>query len=683
MLARCCWPVLAECVKAKEREDMKKKTKDVDVAADDDDGTRAEPGRIVSYDYKYYDIEGVPNSAASSDAQKYINLSIAGEDIIQVIASFEQTTRYNYHKLIMNKFFVLALFALVAACSAAPTETPAYLEPEAAAEGVEASEHDKRAILFDTSAGYRYLPEYEYKYRHGYPSFYRYEYPSVPAQAYPYSSYPYSTYPYSSESFPTVDVAADDDDGTRAEPGRIVSYDYKYDIEGVPNSADEQILCTRSLRLVAACSAAPTETPAYLEPEAAAEGVEASEHDKRAILFATSAGYRYLPEYEYKYRNGYPSFYRYEYPSVPAQTYPYSTYPYSTYPYRYNYHKLIMNKFFVLALFALVAACSAAPTETPVYLEPEAAAEGVEASEHDKRAILFDTSAGYRYLPEYEYKYRHGYPSFYRYEYPSVPAQAYPYSSYPYSTYPYSSEIDVAADDDDGTRAEPGRIVSYDYKYDIEGVPNSADEQILVLALFALVAACSAAPPETPAYLEPEAAAEGVEASEHDKRAILFDTSAGYRYLPEYEYKYRSGYPPTTDMSTLSPGSGLPLLLPTGPTLPTLTGIYEYEYTVASPSLRPLFSSGRLPADDDDDDEYLHSPIYVPLLGTGLLSEQEGLGHSSHAGPVRIGNFARTIESLRRLQVPAKHQQMFLRSDFWPEGVVFRRFWTIRWRGDA
>ncbi|KAI8427173.1 hypothetical protein MSG28_014785 [Choristoneura fumiferana] len=41
-------------------------------------------------------------------------------------------------------------------------------------------------------------------------------------------------------------------------------------------------------------------------------------------------------------------------------------------------------------------------------------------------------------------------------------------------------------------------------------------------------------------------------------------------------------------------------------------------------------------------------PIYVPLLGTGLLSEQEGLGHSSHAGPVRIGNFARTIESLRR-----------------------------------
>ncbi|KAI8429304.1 hypothetical protein MSG28_007801 [Choristoneura fumiferana] len=40
-------------------------------------------------------------------------------------------------------------------------------------------------------------------------------------------------------------------------------------------------------------------------------------------------------------------------------------------------------------------------------------------------------------------------------------------------------------------------------------------------------------------------------------------------------------------------------------------------------------------------------PIYVPLLGTGLLSEQEGLGHSSHAGPVRIGNLARTIESLR------------------------------------
>ncbi|KAI8435738.1 hypothetical protein MSG28_003980 [Choristoneura fumiferana] len=30
------------------------------------------------------------------------------------------------------------------------------------------------------------------------------------------------------------------------------------------------------------------------------------------------------------------------------------------------------------------------------------------------------------------------------------------------------------------------------------------------------------------------------------------------------------------------------------------------------------------------------SPIYVLLLGTGLLSEQEGLGHSSHAGPVRF-----------------------------------------------
>ncbi|KAI8441272.1 hypothetical protein MSG28_014911 [Choristoneura fumiferana] len=41
-------------------------------------------------------------------------------------------------------------------------------------------------------------------------------------------------------------------------------------------------------------------------------------------------------------------------------------------------------------------------------------------------------------------------------------------------------------------------------------------------------------------------------------------------------------------------------------------------------------------------------PIYVPLLGTGLLSEQEGLGHSSHAGPVRIGNFTRAIEFLRR-----------------------------------
>ncbi|KAI8436998.1 hypothetical protein MSG28_010400 [Choristoneura fumiferana] len=42
-------------------------------------------------------------------------------------------------------------------------------------------------------------------------------------------------------------------------------------------------------------------------------------------------------------------------------------------------------------------------------------------------------------------------------------------------------------------------------------------------------------------------------------------------------------------------------------------------------------------------------PIYVPLLGTGLLSEQKGLGYSSHAGPARIVNFTRTIELLRRL----------------------------------
>ncbi|KAI8420913.1 hypothetical protein MSG28_008080 [Choristoneura fumiferana] len=50
-------------------------------------------------------------------------------------------------------------------------------------------------------------------------------------------------------------------------------------------------------------------------------------------------------------------------------------------------------------------------------------------------------------------------------------------------------------------------------------------------------------------------------------------------------------------------------------------------------------------------------PIYVPLLGTGLLSEQEGLGHSSHAGPVRIGNFTRTIEK-----------------PWWPSESLFPRF---------
>ncbi|KAI8421989.1 hypothetical protein MSG28_009895 [Choristoneura fumiferana] len=367
----------------------------------------------------------------------------------------------------------------------------------------------------------------------------------------------------------------------------------------------------------------PNGNTSNLEPEAAAEGVEASEHDKRAILFDTSAGYRSLPEYEYKYRHGYPSFYRYEYhPSVRLRP--------TLLKLPLLYLPLQMNKLFVLALFALVAACSAAPPETPAYLEPEAAAEGVEASEHDKRAILFATSAGYRYLPEYEYKYRNGYPSFYRYEYPSVPAQTYPYSSYPYSTYPYRdvsfSTVDVAADDDDGTRAEPGRIMN----------------KFFVLALFALVAACSAAPPETPAYLEPEAAAEGVEASEHDKRAILFATSAGYRYLPEYEYKYRSGYPsyyryeyPSVPAqaypySTYRPYSTYPYSIGyiyTGLAEQKLQqlnllspeSIYEYEYTVASPSLwrskgRPLFSSGRLPADDDDDDEYLHSVSRAVLL---------------------------------------------------------------------
>ncbi|KAI8433592.1 hypothetical protein MSG28_015613 [Choristoneura fumiferana] len=53
----------------------------------------------------------------------------------------------------------------------------------------------------------------------------------------------------------------------------------------------------------------------------------------------------------------------------------------------------------------------------------------------------------------------------------------------------------------------------------------------------------------------------------------------------------------------------------------------------------------------------MRTSIHVPLLGTGLLSEQEGLGHSSHAGPVRIGNFARTIESL--LQACAGFLTMF------------------------
>lgn len=89
----------------------------------------------------------------------------------------------------MNKFLILALFAFVAACSAAPMDTTASLEPVEAAEGVEGSEHEKRAIFLTTPSGYRYLPEYQYRY--GYPPYYRYGYPSVPSLTYPYNNYPY------------------------------------------------------------------------------------------------------------------------------------------------------------------------------------------------------------------------------------------------------------------------------------------------------------------------------------------------------------------------------------------------------------------------------------------------------------------------------------------------------------
>lgn len=40
--------------------------------------------------------------------------------------------------------------------------------------------------------------------------------------------------------------------------------------------------------------------------------------------------------------------------------------------------------------------------------------------------------------------------------------------------------------------------------------------------------------------------------------------------------------------------------------------------------------------------------IYAPLLDSGLLSEREGFGSSSHAGRVRVGN-TDTVELLRRL----------------------------------
>lgn len=41
----------------------------------------------------------------------------------------------------------------------------------------------------------------------------------------------------------------------------------------------------------------------------------------------------------------------------------------------------------------------------------------------------------------------------------------------------------------------------------------------------------------------------------------------------------------------------------------------------------------------------IHHPsrIYVPLLGTGVLSVRDGLSYCSHADPVGIGNFTRTF----------------------------------------
>ncbi|KAI8441523.1 hypothetical protein MSG28_015111 [Choristoneura fumiferana] len=70
-----------------------------------------------------------------------------------------------------------------------------------------------------------------------------------------------------------------------------------------------------------------------------------------------------------------------------------------------------------------------------------------------------------------------------------------------------------------------------------------------------------------------------------------------------------------------------------------------FEELVTLRSARALFvttGDGRGPAHDPRPRP--RSPIYVPLLGTLLLSEQEGLGHSSYMGPVRIENFTRTID---------------------------------------
>ncbi|KAI8433708.1 hypothetical protein MSG28_015703 [Choristoneura fumiferana] len=70
-------------------------------------------------------------------------------------------------------------------------------------------------------------------------------------------------------------------------------------------------------------------------------------------------------------------------------------------------------------------------------------------------------------------------------------------------------------------------------------------------------------------------------------------------------------------------------------------------------------------------------PIYVPLPGTGLLSEREGLGRSSHAGPVRIENFTHTIELLSRLTVQSSKLNYVPGYDEWDVNMtlVAQRFY--------
>ncbi|KAI8441814.1 hypothetical protein MSG28_005500 [Choristoneura fumiferana] len=84
-----------------------------------------------------------------------------------------------------------------------------------------------------------------------------------------------------------------------------------------------------------------------------------------------------------------------------------------------------------------------------------------------------------------------------------------------------------------------------------------------------------------------------------------------------------------TAQSACQGDSGGPLTFVDTDGRPTMVGIVSFG---SSAGCNSPFPSGK------NWHSHHHPSLYVPLLGTGLLSEQEGLGYSSHAGPVRIGN---------------------------------------------